>query len=62
MIFEERQRVDGQERVMGTVFISVYRKQCQAEGVLFAELKKRIELVHRKYADAKILIGGDLNS
>ena len=67
IIFEERGKVDGEETMKGTVFMSIYRRQTMGEGskiatkILYDKIKEKITLLHERYSNLKIILGGDYN-
>ena len=41
--------------------MSIYRRQGKSPDILYKELNERLRLIHERYQNPKILIGGDFN-
>ena len=67
IIFEERGRVDGEECIKGTIFMSIYRTQTEEKGkqtatrVIYEKIEENLTKIHERYENPKIILGGDYN-
>ena len=54
-------RLLGEQRTIGTIFMSIYKKHETNKDLFMSKVKENIVQVHRRFGKAKIFIAGDFN-
>ena len=61
MVFERSERVDQQQIILGTIFLSIYRRHETPLKEMYEQLEQILGKIKDRYKEARIVIGGDFN-